>query len=328
MSAKNLHLVDGDCAGGSLREAGFRKNGEILPWRDALYTGPVPAWLTLRQLSRMRSRFWTKGKSSSEFDKRDAVLAKLAHYDKVALWFGEHCVLCQLSLIQILSWCREHSVEPARLEWVRVHAGELRAEQILAAYSSRQPVTPAQIRLAERAWRTFRQNSPGGMTRLLKVDLSCIPSLRGALTRMLQEYPWIRSGLSRLESKLLREIRKRGTAKTGIVVGTVMWDEHVGDDLLSDMLRNFVRAPHPLLRFAEPFAGRIESREFLRSMLELTEVGCRVLAGQADHVALNGVDRWIGGVPLEGKQISWRWERKAGSVCRQETRPSPQPLKR
>src|SRR2546422_11602165 len=39
--------------------AGFRKNGEILPWRDALYTGPVPRGLTLRQLSRLRSRFWT-----------------------------------------------------------------------------------------------------------------------------------------------------------------------------------------------------------------------------------------------------------------------------
>lgn len=36
---KTLHVVDGESTGGTLRVAGFRKNGEILVWRDALYTG-------------------------------------------------------------------------------------------------------------------------------------------------------------------------------------------------------------------------------------------------------------------------------------------------
>ena len=36
--------------------------------------------------------------------------------------------------------------------------------------------------------------------------------------------------------------------------------------------------------------------------------GCRVLEGRADHVALNGVDRWIGGVHLTGTSIPWRWD--------------------
>jgi len=33
-----------------------------------------------------------------------------------------------------------------------------------------------------------------------------------------------------------------------------------------------------------------------------------VLAGEADHVALNGVDRWIGGVHLAGPDSPWRWD--------------------
>ena len=325
---KVLHIVDGDCARGTLREAGFRKGGEILSWRDALYTGPVPAGLSLPQLSRVRSRFWTGGKSATELDVRDAALAKHARYDNTVLWFGEHCVLCQLSLIQILSWFREEGATAKRLRWVPVHAGELRPEQIANAYLSRQVVTSAQMRLAERAWRAFRQDSPNGMVRLLKADLSGIPSLRVVLTRLLQEYPWKRSGLSRLEGELLREIRRRGKAKAGIAVGTVMWEEYVGDDLLSDMARNFVRAPHPVLCFAEPFAGRVERREFLRSILELTDVGRRVLAGKADHVALNGVDRWIGGVHLEGKEVRWRWDRLAQSVVSASGSPGTQPLKR
>ncbi len=34
--AKTLHIVDGESNGSTLRLAGFRKNGEILLWRDAL----------------------------------------------------------------------------------------------------------------------------------------------------------------------------------------------------------------------------------------------------------------------------------------------------
>jgi hypothetical protein len=314
MPAKTLHIVDGDCAWEMLRTAGFAKGGVVLSWRDALYTGPVPATLKLRQLSRVRSRFWTDGRKSAEFDKRDAVVANYAAYGKVALWLGEDCVLCQLSLIQILSCLHEHGMEPKRLEWVRVHAGELHPEQIANAYYSRQPVTAAMVRLVERAWRAFRRDSPGGMVRLLKADLSGIPSLRGALTRLLQEYPEVRSGLSRLESDLLREIRKSGKAQVLTAVGSVITREYVGDTLLIDMLRNFVLTPVPLLRFAEPFQGRIEQPDFVRSILELTEVGRRVLRGSVDHIAINGVDRWIGGVHLHGKVVPWRWNRKTRSL--------------
>jgi len=38
-----------------------------------------------------------------------------------------------------------------------------------------------------------------------------------------------------------------------------------------------------------------------------TEAGARVLAGEADHAVLNGVDRWIGGVHLLGTP-AWRWD--------------------
>jgi len=142
---KTLHIVDGESTGGTLRLAGFRKDSEILRWRDALYTGPVPASLTLRQLSRLRSRFWTKGKSATEFDKRDAALALHGRYENIVLWFGEHCVLCHLNLIQILSWFREQGVAAERLTWVRVHGGELRPEQIPSAFAGR-PGPPAQGR--------------------------------------------------------------------------------------------------------------------------------------------------------------------------------------
>lgn len=94
MGRNILHIADGESAGGTLRATGFGKNAEILAWRDALYTGPVPAGLSLRPLSRVRSRFWTNGNSATDLDQRDAALAKHARYDEIVLWLGEHCVLC------------------------------------------------------------------------------------------------------------------------------------------------------------------------------------------------------------------------------------------
>lgn len=33
-----------------------------------------------------------------------------------------------------------------------------------------------------------------------------------------------------------------------------------------------------------------------------------MLAGDVDHVTLNGIDRWIGGVHLHGRHPPWRWD--------------------
>jgi len=116
VAIKTLHIVDGESTGGSLRQAGFGKKGDILSWRDALYTGPVPGGLTLRRLSRLRSRFWT-GKSATEFDKRDATLTHHTEYDEIVLWFGATSI-CQLSLVQLLAWFDEHSRDNTRLRLV------------------------------------------------------------------------------------------------------------------------------------------------------------------------------------------------------------------
>jgi hypothetical protein len=46
----------------------------------------------------------------------------------------------------------------------------------------------------------------------------------------------------------------------------------------------------------------------------LTDAGRRVLDGAADHVALNGIDRWIGGVHLVGRDVAWRWDEGVEAV--------------
>ena len=56
--------------------------------------------------------------------------------------------------------------------------------------------------------------------------------------------------------------------------------------------------------------------------LQLTDAGRAVLAGEADHVAICGVDRWIGGVHLQGRDVPWRWDEGLEAVSPARAAPS------
>ena len=49
--------------------------------------------------------------------------------------------------------------------------------------------------------------------------------------------------------------------------------------------------------------------------LELTTAGRAVLAGEDDHVALNGIDRWWGGTHQTAESV-WRYDRAAAAWFR------------
>jgi hypothetical protein len=57
-------------------------------------------------------------------------------------------------------------------------------------------------------------------------------------------------------------------------------------------------------------------RDFARAAVHLTTAGREVLAGRADHVSLNGTDRWIGGTHLIGTAPSWRYDERLETLVR------------
>ena len=83
----------------------------------------------------------------------------------------------------------------------------------------------------------------------------------------------------------------------------------LGDTWCFDRMSRFAGAHTPLLE-AEPAGTAIDRHTRVR----LTDAGRRVLDGDEDHVALNGIDRWIGGVHLTGRQIRWRWDEGTESI--------------
>jgi hypothetical protein len=311
MGVQLLHIVDGDSTRGTLRQAGFSKNGHILSWRDALYSGPVPQDLTLRQLSRLRSRFWSRGKRTTDFVKRDADVARYGDYDEVVLWFGSDCTLCQLSLVQVLSWLQDQKEPLAGLSWVKQHGGILEPAQAIRAYAGRKAITSRQIGLAVRVWNAFRSPVPVLLDNLLDSDLSVLPRMRSTVRWILEEYPSTRNGLSRLQHKLLREIKVRGNSKLSVIVASVLTTENVGDLFLFDLLERCVEAEYPLVSVV---AGSHHRYLNYRAHVGLTDAGRLVLAGKADHILLNGIDRWIGGVHVCGHRVHWRWDHRQHKV--------------
>jgi hypothetical protein len=94
-------------------------------------------------------------------------------------------------------------------------------------------------------------------------------------------------------------------------VGHVLGNDdkfRIGDVELFDSLLAFLTCENPLI---EPTEGgtKIKSfADFRKLAVKLSTVGREVLSGQSDNVILNGLNRWIGGVHLEGKKSPWRWD--------------------
>src|SRR4030095_8846648 len=78
---------------------------------------------------------------------------------------------------------------------------------------------------------------------------------------------------------------------------------YMGDITCFGRMDRMAQRPPPLLRL-DPPARPVKRTTGVR----LTDTGARVLAGEADQIALNGIDRWIGGVHLQGHHVPWRWD--------------------
>jgi hypothetical protein len=91
---------------------------------------------------------------------------------------------------------------------------------------------------------------------------------------------------------------------------------YMGDSTCFARMDRMAEGPHPLLRLDPP--GRPVQGA---TPVHLTDSGALVLAGQADQVALNGIDRWIGGVHLHGHHVPWRWDDGTETIIHLPVRP-------
>ncbi len=322
-----LHITNGDSAVERLRQADVP--GELLPWRDVLHEGPVPAGFSLDELRPLRARFvasqgWPSFEQAlQDLARRDAALAGYPAHDEVVLWF-EHDLYDQLQLIQLLDWFEGRQPAPSRLSLIcqAEYLGQMGPERLQDLFQSRRPVSARQLALGHRAWEAFRSPDPAAILALLQEDTSALPFLAGALRRHLQEFPSVKNGLSRTESQALAALAD-GPRTVGEVYTAAHHEQEdaifLGDHVFGRCLERLSRVERPLVlsddgspsaapRHAERFAAYWGSR------VTLTNFGRAVLDGREDHVQANGLDRWLGGVHLSGKRVGWRWDAAAGKL--------------
>lgn len=317
--AEALHVSNGDAT--DLPGTGLASR--VLYWRDVLHEGPVPA-VGPEELRRIRADFLfeagadDRGEGTAMFAERDRTLD--ANRDgEYVLWF-EADLYDQLQIIQILARLADLDVPADRITLICIgeHAGiarfgglgELTAEQLreLPATNAAARLTPAALDLASRAWAAFRAPAPDGLAAIAATRSAELRFLGEAFDRLSREYPSTRDGLSLTERRLIAAVAD-GAPDAGTAFVRAAAREtrpYLGDTWAFAMLDRMARGPAPLLDADQP----VDRSTGLR----LTDSGARVLAGDADFVTLNGIDRWIGGVHLHGRRARWRWDDGTESI--------------
>lgn len=322
-----LHITNGDSAADLIKDAVF--TGQILAWRDVLHEGPVPAYLELPQLSEVRATYivaqgWGKlYEVKASFAERDALMRRFREHDEIVLWF-EHDLYDQLQLIQLLAWFfqRERGATKLSLicigEYPGIHPfhglGQLTANQMAALFPVRHIVTHKEMKTGFLAWQAFTSPDPTELEKLLATNLTALPFLRHALLRHLQQFPATHNGLARTEQQILAAVAAGKHTPQEIFVFDQAQEEAVfmGDWTLWSYVKRLCEAAEPLLRVENGtrfFLPLDEPNpEFLAQKFFLTEAGQAVLDGEFDAIELNGMDRWLGGVHLQGYDAAWRWD--------------------
>jgi Domain of unknown function (DUF1835) len=306
-----LHVTNGDCTVPGLRGTGLA--GPILTWRDGLHEGPVPD-VPDAELRRIRAAFLDRWNASdvgteAEFEERDRTLE--GHRGEYVLWF-EADLYDQLQLIQILAKLRELEVPASRATLICIGEhlgiahfgglGQLTSEQLarLPAIAS-SPLTDAAFEHAARAWAAWRAPEPSGVAAIAATPSPELRFLAEAFDRIGREYPSLRDGLSLTERRILAAVAAGAATAGAAFVRAAAREQRpfLGDTWCYDRMTVLAGAPTPLLEAATPVDRDTPVR--------LTDAGRQVLDGEEDHVTLNGIDRWIGGVHLTGRAVRWRW---------------------
>src|SRR4051812_28544077 len=153
-----LHVTNGDSTVAGLRRAGI--DGRILPWRDVLNLGPLPAGLDDAGLREARASFlaaegWTTlDEVRRDLAVRDETLDSVAAGSDVVLWF-EADLYDQLQVVQVLDRLAGRGVYislictasyPGRPRFVGL--GELLPGELALLWPTRMPVSDEVIALA------------------------------------------------------------------------------------------------------------------------------------------------------------------------------------
>src|SRR5580700_2359150 len=262
-----------------------------------------------------------------DLEDKERQLHASADYKRVVLWF-EHDVTDQLSLIHLLGHYARHR-RPPRLKLVNIGdfpggrrftgLGELPPEALRMLWTTRKPVSAAQLRLGLDAWRALANPDPRALAAIMRSDTPALPLLARALHRHLRELPSAANGLSLTEELALTLMAEPlphwdGTVTLGKIYAAMHWDTdplpRQGDLHVCDRVLNMEGASARVFERRAGVEPDGKSQPPWTDLLSITELGRAVLKGDADFMSLTPPNRWVGGVQIGAGTPDWRWNDK------------------
>jgi len=290
-----LHITNGAAVASQLHI--YDPNANVLDWGDVLHEGPTPAGLSFQEMNRTRARFLS-GLGLGEYEtivrQMDDRETLLSGDTKFTLWFEED-LYDQLQVLQILDWFGGCKGAQLALVWIPqgVRAGELGA-----FHAARRTVREGILEAGGAGWKAFCAATPKPLLRFLKTGASAIPHLSKALVRHLQEYPSKQNGLSRTERQILETLAAGPATPLQVFAASQSREESVY--MVDSTFWLYMQRLIPLL---DGFTlGQQDCK------VSIMPMGQEVLAGRLDWIQQVGIDRWLGGVHLEGSYAAWRWD--------------------
>ncbi|MBK8009323.1 MAG: hypothetical protein IPK23_13545 [Rhizobiales bacterium] len=312
-------VTNGDHAAHAL--AAHFPDAEILIWRDVLVEGPVPGGVDDEALADVRAQHienaFGMNDVRADFTRRNKAFEKIGDFGRVELWF-ETDLHDQLQIIELLA--RLSKNKPAASPYLALAAPPLPNHIDLAAQRMRE-ISGDDYEAAATMWSAFRAPAPGAV-REHAFTTGALPEVRTCFARLLEEYPSPRDGLGRVERAALLAIRD-GAITPGLAFRHYRQTEplpFLGDLGFYYRLEKLGLGASPLVH-GLPEGGVAKAArsnmavEYTHTPVELTEAGHAILEGRADHVKLNGIDRWIGGMHLTNENV-WRYDTQTKSLMR------------
>lgn len=324
-----MHIVNGDSAAGSFKQAFHIPVQELLIFRDVLSCGRLREYIDIEGWAKYRRDYWSTIYVKCELGSIDDITKApndfyndfdIKRTKKVNLWIG--CALSdQLLLVFLVKLFEVHGLDFSKLivhQYVYMDdqsstiagLGMLSPEQIEAQKPEPLTFDSTQIDFCLDVWAAVTANNPEALVQILKSKQASLPLLSNALKSLLYRFPKLSSGLSYFDEVILKAAKDHGPNTARIIGHTLahdMWPNKyphaldlTGDTYLFARLKNMADAnlKNPLLLLNTMNASLRETTT------EITGFGLEVLEGKYNVVDVNGIDDWVGGIHLNTSRES------------------------
>ncbi len=332
-----LHIVNDKATAKCLAEVGL--GGDILVWQDALYEGPVSSD-EIDKLAVLRAQYFAARDYGSyaqieqAYLRRNTLLKSFMSYNEVVLWF-DHDLFGQLQLAQLLAWFNAQDTGRVLISLIQLalltagritpRLSQVSLPQLTQLFHARTEVTAQQATIYQAAWNALTSNTPERLTAFCPKDMSNVPFIKNAFTRLAQEYPSKATGLSRTEYLIIDAVKSKNTTIESIFA-YVQQKEPVAfmsKSIFEHHLQCLVNAKHPALQVQtlkqetvleidneesqSESTVAIENTIVTDYAINVTRYTNQVFNKWIDWVQVNGINRWIGGVHLN-EGVIWRYD--------------------